>query len=200
MDNFNAFYERIINAFADVYANGENVEFNNDFLYRAYQYRKPQSDDPLEALIGISFRISSENMVFTTDVLTKAGYVVPKNLVLRRHDNVTDYTKVLGRLSFLDYFHGIFVPHFQAKDPSVTEAQLIKTLSLRSIDGYLRNSEKFGLIHNEDDVILLPGEIDYLRDLFGNRATIFPHGGHCGNMAYPDNVSVMVGFFADVKN
>jgi hypothetical protein len=200
LDNFDAFYKRIVNAFADVYANGENVEFNNDFLYRAYQYRKPQSDDPLEALIGISFRISSENMVFTSDVLTKAGYVVPKNLVLRRHDNVTDYAKVLGRLSFLDYFHGIFVPHFQAKDPSVTEAQLIKTLSLRSIDGYLRDSAKFGLIHNEDDVILLPGEIDYLRDLFGNRATIFPHGGHCGNMAYPDNVSAMVGFFADAKN
>jgi len=200
LDNFSAFYERVVSAFADVYANGENVEFNNDFLYRAYQYRNPQSDDPLEALIGISFRISSENMVFTTDVLTKAGYVVPKNLVLRRHDNVTDYSKVLGRLSFLDYFRGIFLPHFQAKDPSVTEAQLIKTLSLRSLDGYLRNSEKFGMIHNEDDVILLPGEIDYLRDLFGTRATIFPHGGHCGNMAYPDNVSAMVGFFADAKN
>ena len=200
LDNFNAFYERIVNSFADVYAHGENVEFNNDFLYRAYQYRKPKSDDPLEALIGISFRISSENMVFTTDVLTKAGYVVPKNLVLRRHDNVTDYSKVLGRLSFLDYFRGIFLPHFQAKDPSVTEAQLIKTLSLRSLDGYLRDSAKFGLIHNEDDVILLPGEIDYLRDLFGTRATIFPHGGHCGNMAYPDNVSAMVGFFADAKN
>ena len=200
MDNFDAFYGRLVNAFADVYANGENVEFNNDFLYRAYEFKKPQSDDPLEALIGISFRISSANMVFTTDVLTKAGYVVPKNLVLRRHDNVTNYGKVLTRLSFLDYFRGIFLPHFQAKDPSVTEAQLIKTLSLRSIDGYLRDSEKFGLIHNEDDVILLPGEIDYLRDLFGTRATIFPHGGHCGNMAYPDNVSAMVGFFADVKN
>jgi hypothetical protein len=200
MDNFDAFYGRLVNAFADVYANGENVEFNNDFLYRAYEFKKPQSDDPLEALIGISFRISSANMVFTTDVLTKAGYVVPKNLVLRRHDNVTNYGKVLTRLSFLDYFHGIFLPHFQAKDPSVTEAQLIKTLSLRSLDGYLRNSEKFGLIGNEDDVILLPGEIDYLRDLFGTRATIFPHGGHCGNMAYPDNVSAMVGFFADAKN
>ncbi|MEJ2199326.1 MAG: alpha/beta hydrolase, partial [Desulfuromonadales bacterium] len=145
-------------------------------------------------------RISSQNMVFTTDVLTKAGYVVPKNLVLRRHDNVRDYAKVLAQLSFLDYFRGIFVPHFQAQDPSVTEAQLIKTLSLRSLDEYLRNSEKFGLIGNEDDVILLPGEIDYLRDLFGSRATIFPHGGHCGNMAYPDNVSAMVGFFADAKN
>jgi hypothetical protein len=200
LDNFNAFYERIVNAFADVYAHGEDVQFNNDFLYRAYQYRKPMSDEPLAALIGTSFRISSENMVFTTDVLTKAGYVVPKNLVLRRHDNVRDYAKVLSRLSFLDYFRGIFVPHFQAIDPSVTEAQLIKTLSLRSIDDYLRNSEKFGLIGNEDDVILLPGEIDYLRELFGSRATIFPHGGHCGNMAYPDNVSAMVGFFADAKN
>ncbi len=133
-------------------------------------------------------------------MLTKAGYVVPKNLVLRRHDNVRDYAKVLARLSFLDYFRGIFLPHFQAKDPNVTEADLIRTLSLRSLDGYLRDSAKFGLIHNEDDVILLPGEIDYLRDLFGNRATIFPHGGHCGNMAYPDNVSAMVGFFADAKN
>ena len=200
MDNFNAFYQRIVNAFADVYAHGENVEFNNDFLYRAYQYRTPTSEEPLAALIGTSFRISSENMVFTTDVLTKAGYVVPKNLVLRRHDNVRDYAKVLAQLSFLDYFRGIFLPHFQAKDPNVTEADLIRTLSLRSLDGYLRNSGKFGMIHNEDDVILLPGEIDYLRDLFGTRATIFPHGGHCGNMAYPDNVSAMVGFFADAKN
>ena len=200
LDNFNAFYQRIVNAFSDVYAHGEDVQFNNDFLYRAYEYRKPSSDEPLAALIGTSFRISSQNMVFTTDVLTKAGYVVPKNLVLRRHDNVRDYAKVLAQLSFLDYFRGIFVPHFQAQDPSVTEAQLIKTLSLRSLDDYLRNSEKFGLIGNEDDLILLPGEIDYLRDLFGSRATIFPHGGHCGNMAYPDNVSAMVGFFADAKN
>ncbi|MBW2512038.1 MAG: alpha/beta fold hydrolase [Deltaproteobacteria bacterium] len=200
LDNFKAFYQRIVNAFADVYAHGEDVQFNNDFLYRAYEYRKPSSDEPLAALIGTSFRISSENMAFTTDVLTKAGYVVPKNLVLRRHDNVRDYAKVLSRLSFLDYFRGIFVPHFQAQDPSVTEAQLIKTLSLRSLDEYLRNSAKFGLIGNEDDLILLPGEIDYLRDLFGSRATIFPHGGHCGNMAYPDNVSAMVSFFADAKN
>ena len=73
-------------------------------------------------------------------------------------------------------------------------------MSLRSIEDYLRTSPKFGLIHNEDDLILLPGEIDYLRNLFGSRATIFPHGGHCGNMAYTDNVSAMVGFFSNAKN
>lgn len=200
LDNFDAFYNRIINAFAEAYANGEHVEFNNDFLFQVYKYRKPTSDEPLKALIGTSFRISSENMVFTSDVMTKAGYVVPKNLVLRRHDNVRDYAKVLGHLTFLDYFRGILLPHFQALNPQITEPDLIRQLSLRSIEDYLRSSPKFGLIHNEDDIILLPGEIDYLRGVFGDRARIFPHGGHCGNMAYPENVAAMVGFFQDLKN
>lgn len=200
LDNFNAFYERIVDAFADVYANGDAVEFNDQFLYRAYQHRKPVSKEPLAALIGIDFRISSQNMVFASDVLTKAGYVVPKNMVLRRHDNVRDYAKVVAQLSFVDYFEGILLPHFQEQDPNITGAMLIKQLSLRSLEDYLRSSPKFGLIHNEDDLILLPGEIDYLRSVFGSRATIFPHGGHCGNMAYPDNVTAMVGFFSNAKN
>ena len=201
VDHFNEFYQALIKKFGEVYKNGDNVGLNDNFLYEAYKYTKPKSDDPLEALVGISFRISSENMVFASDVMTEAGYVVPKGLKLGRHDSRTDYIKVLGRLSFLDYFHGLFLPYFQSKNPNLTEDQLIKQLSLRSIDGYLRTSPKFGLIGNEDDIILLPGEIDYLRDLFGSRAKIFPHGGHCGNMAYPDNVKAMVGFFqASQKN
>ena len=200
LDNFSAFYDRLIDAFSDTYARGQDVQFNDQFLYKTYEHRKPTSDDPLEALIGLDFRISSANMVFTSDVLTKAGYVVPKNLVLKRHDRVTDYSKVLTRLSFLDYFRGLFMPHFQAMDPGLTEVDMIKRTSLRQIEDYLRNSSKFGLIHNEDDIIMLPGEVDYLRGVFGSRAQIFPHGGHCGNMGYPDNIAAMVGFFTNAKN
>ncbi len=174
LDNFNAFYGNMIKAFSEVYKNGDEVEFNDQFLYKAYKYKKPTSDDPLEALIGLAFRIASENMVFTSDVLTQAGYVVPKGLALSRHDNRSDYIKVLGRLSFLDYFRGLFLPYFQSKDPTVTEAGLIRQMSLRYIEDYLRSSPKFGLIGNEDDIILLPGEIDYLRDLFGERAHDLP--------------------------
>jgi hypothetical protein len=68
-------------------------------------------------------------------------------------------------------------------------------VTLREIDDYIRTSPKFGLVGNEDDIILLPGEIDYLRDLFGSRAHIYPYGGHCGNMSYPENVTRMVDFF-----
>lgn len=195
MDNFNVFYTRVIQAFTDAYTQGDAVEFNDQFLYKAYQHRKPINNEPLAALIGLDFRLSSNNMAFTSDVLTQAGYVVPRNLALRRHDSVTVYGKVLSRLTFLDYFNDVFVPYFQSQDPTVTTEKLIMDLSLRSIEDYLRTSSKIGLIHNTDDLIMQPGEIDYLRELFGVRAKIFSHGGHCGNMAYPDNVRAMLGFF-----
>jgi len=198
-DHFGEFYQRMINAFGQAYAHGDKVEFNDQFLYETYEYHKPVTDTPLKALIGISFRISCENMAFASDVMTKSGYVVSKDLELGRFAHITPYAKVLSRLTFLDYFDGIFMPHFRAVNPGLTETEMIQQLSLRSIEDYLRHSEKFGLITNEDDIILLPGEIDYLRALFGSRATIYPHGGHCGNMAYPDNVAAMVGFFQNNK-
>ena len=200
-DNFNMFYEEIFDAFTDAYVHGDHVNLNDNFLYNVYQYRKPKNDDSIEALIGLSFRLSSGNMVFTSDVLTQAGYVIPSNLELGRHDSMTDYSKVFMRLSFLEYFKGIFLPHFKKQDPGLKEADLIRNMSLNHIEDYLRNSPKLGLIHNADDIILRPGEIDYLRDVFGSRAHIFPHGGHCGNMAYPDNTAAMIEFFqASNKN
>ena len=195
VSNFDTFYKELINALTDVYVHGDNVEFNDQFLYQAFKYRKPKSDEPFAALIGTDFRISSANMVFTSDVLTKAGYIVPKGVDMRRHDSTSEYTKVATHLSFVDYFKGLFLPYFQAQNPSLTEADLVRLTSLKYLEDYLRTSPKFGLITNEDDLILLPGEVDYLRQLFGSRATIFPSGGHCGNMAYPDNVTAMVGFF-----
>ena len=38
------------------------------------------------------------------------------------------------------------------------------------------------------------GDIDYLRDVFGERAQIYRRGGHSGNMAYVDNVARMLAF------
>ena len=195
VNNFNEFYKRLINALTDTYVHGDNVEFNDQFLYQAFKYRKPTSDAPFAALIGTDFRISSANMVFVSDVLTKAGYIVPKGIDLRRHDSTEVYARVATHLSFVDYFKGLFLPYFQAQNPNLTERDLVEMTSLQYIEDYLRTSSKFGLLTNEDDLILLPGEVDYLRQLFGSRATIFPSGGHCGNMAYPDNVTAMVGFF-----
>ena len=53
------------------------------------------------------------------------------------------------------------------------------------------------VMHNLDDIILEPGEIDFFPEVFGDRAVIYPHGGHCGNMNYRDNVAHMLSVFTD---
>ena len=68
-------------------------------------------------------------------------------------------------------------------------------MSLRSIAGYLRGAGKIALMTNDDDLILAPGEVDFLQDTFGARATIWPTGGHCGNLEQKDVVAFMVNYF-----
>ena len=50
-------------------------------------------------------------------------------------------------------------------------------------------------MHNANDLILAPGEIDFFPRVFGTRAKIYPKGGHCGNMDYTDNVAHMINVF-----
>ena len=96
LDNFNAFFNEIMAAFSDVYQSGDFVEFNDELFYAAYERYRPDARR-LQALIGFAFRIASANMVFTSDVVTHSGFVVPAGLSLTSHDSVTDYFKVSAR-------------------------------------------------------------------------------------------------------
>ena len=70
-------------------------------------------------------------------------------------------------------------------------------MSLHSIAPYLRQTGKIAMMTNNDDLILAPGEIAFLLDVFGSRATIWPTGGHCGNMEQKDVMAFMVNYFKD---
>jgi len=185
-----------MNEFTAIYTELENVDFNDEFLYRIYEGQQKQIDlSRASALIGMSFRLSSSNMIFASDLLTNGGYILPKNHELRKTESTTDYFKVASRISFTDYFNERFYPFYSELKPGSTRDSLIHDTSLNSIADYLRSAEKIAVVHNEDDIILAPGEIDFFRDIFQSRAHIYPKGGHCGNMAHKDNVNYMVNYF-----
>ena len=189
------FFNRALTTFADAYVQEEDtVSLNGDFLYALYRRRQPTAEN-LQAIIGISFRISSASMAFTSDVMTKAGYIAPKRPPLTPTTSLDEFAAVAIRSTFKDYIDNVFYPYFKARQPDVTLDDLIAITSLHSIERYLRTSQKIGLMHNEDDIIMAPGEIDYIKEVFGNRAVIYPRGGHCGNMDYRDNVAYMINFF-----
>jgi predicted alpha/beta-fold hydrolase len=197
LNNFNAFFDDLMDQFAKVYTELENVNFNDDFLYRIYEDHENDIDlSRVAALIGMSFRISSSNMIFSSDVVTNGGYILPKNHELGKTESTTDYFKVAARISFTDYFDERFYPFFSEQQPDATRDSLIRDTSLASIADYLRSTDKIAVVHNEDDIILAPGEIDFFRDTFQSRAHIYPKGGHCGNMAHRDNVEYMVNYFS----
>jgi hypothetical protein len=139
--------------------------------------------------------MSSANMMFTADVMRGGGYITPKNVEMSNSTSLERFGMVGLRTRFTDYFHEYFFPYFHDKDPTLTEPQLIDELTLKHIEKYLRSAKKIGLLHNQDDIIMAPGEVDYLHKVFGDRAQIYPTGGHCGNMNHPDVVRFIVNFF-----
>lgn len=197
VDHFDKFFEKIVGEFAKIHRIMGHVHFTGDFLYQVYEEVDHEKVDrnELAGAIGISFRYSSADMLFTADVMSQSGVIVPKNRVLSGSDALTDYAKVAARASFMDYFDEVFYPYFRSKDPSLTRENSIESLSLKSIEPYLRASKKIAVVTNEDELILGPGEVDFLREVFGPRAKVYPHGGHCGNMDYKENVEHMMNFF-----
>jgi hypothetical protein len=190
------FFNGMLAAFADVFVREEDrISLSSDFLYTVYRRRHP-SEKNLKAAIGVSFRLSSANMAFTSDVMTKSGYIAPKAPPLTPTTSLDQFAAVAVRSTFKDYIDELFYPYFKARQPGVTLDDLIEVTDLHSIEPYLRHNQKIGLMHNRDDIIMAPGEIDWLEQVFGNRAQIYPTGGHCGNMEFRDNVAHMIDFFS----
>jgi len=199
-DGLVTFFNDLMARFTAIYKEHDFVDFSEDLFYRIYQEKKAahQAPDPdrMKAIIGLSFRMSSANMILAADLMTNSGYVVPKNLYLSSTDPLTDYWLVASRLSFVDYVDELLY-EAQAKDkPGLTLDRLVMASSLKSIATYLTNAGKIGLITNADDVILDAADLEFFKKTFGNRATIYPNGGHCGNMAHRAYIQTVLDFLA----
>jgi hypothetical protein len=58
---------------------------------------------------------------------------------------------------------------------------------LRTYESSLRNNPKIRIIVNENDFLLAAEDLEWLRGTFGaDRLTVFPRGGHLGNLSNPE--------------
>jgi acetyl esterase/lipase len=192
--DFNALFNNMMAALAGAFQQTRATTIDEDVLYTIYR-TNPPDDATLEALIGVAFRFVGANLSFSSDVLTNAGFMVPRTVELSITDSLTPYLRVGLFTTFEEYAREILYPAYRARHPEIGFDEMIEASSLQSIGEYLANSPKIALMHNRDDITLAPGDLDYLTETFGERARIYPRGGHNGNLDYRDNVADIIDFF-----
>lgn len=109
--------------------------------------------------------------------------------------DVTSYTPGARspRSSFVNYMENYVLKFLRAKgEESLTIAELNARNSLASVEDHLRSNQNIYMMHNIDDFLLKQGDVEYMANVFGNRFTLYPRGGHVGNLWYKDNLQKML--------
>ena len=196
MQNAHDYYIGLFDKFAEYFAENGMIRLDDEaFMFKFQESEQSLTQQEFMALIGASFRFSSAGMVFTVDALNGTGHVVERGRQLAPGAPLELYFKRGLWWRFTDYFDRMLVPYWQHRQPEDSPAQLIGKIGLTALRDYLANTDKIGVISNADEIILTPQDIGFLASTFGSRATIFPRGGHLGNVQHRDYVARMLTFF-----
>ncbi len=193
------FLEQLMEKMSAYFKDKGRVAVDDKFLYEI-ETISPLTSGELEGLIGIVFRLSLADVLFASDMMNGGGHVLRPGTVLRVGDSTTPFFRACLRWTFGDYAREVVLPFWRKRHPGADMAHLRSHTDLAVIADFLRRSDHIGLVHNADDIILKPGDIAFLTRIFGDRATIYPNGGHLGNMLYEPNIDHMLRFFQAEEN
>lgn len=185
---------RFVSDLSEAYRSSDQVNFGDEFLFALYR-NDNLSEKDLKILIGVAFRLSLASMVFTSDTCTGAGYIVPRGHRIEKNESLAPYLDTSVSVSFEDYVNEYLLPFLSFHDPSLTAEKAIGACSLEAIGPFLHNAPGIAVMTNADDPILTRDNMAFLDRTFGGRLTVYPAGGHCGNLRYRDNVADMLEFF-----
>jgi len=152
------------------------------------------NDDELKILIGITFRFVAIDVNYISDLMTKSGIYTDPDKKLTKFQSMSEYYSAVNYSNFQNYIDRIGFKTYKKLDKTLTMEKMIEYSSLKSIEPYLKSAKNIAVITNEDELILTPDNLKYLKDTMGNKIKIYPYGGHCGNIFYKDNVTFMVDY------
>lgn len=193
------FLDRLMEKMSAFFQRQGRVAVDDKFLYELEQI-SPLEEDELEGLVGIVFRLALSKVLFTSDLLNGGGHVLPPGTVLRVTDSTTPFFRASLRWTFADYAREIVLPQWRKSHPGADLAHLRRGNDLHRIADFLRNASHVAMVHNRDDIILNPGDIAAFQDMFETRATIWPRGGHLGNMLHGPNIDHMLRFLTETED
>ena len=148
----------------------------------------PQTSLPFNAieskfLIGVAFRLILRDAIYTSQERDNLGVLKHPLAKYRRQDV---YEEIL-QYSYHDYLEKFLVPYYCMRgiDLSAPEA-LERASNLRTYGPGLQANHNIRLILNQNDFLLPADDLQWLQaTLPAEELTVFPEGGHLGNLANP---------------
>ena len=189
----NSFYEHIFQKLARHFESG--VTDIESSLFADIQHSDNALTDPeLAMLIGAVFRFAAADLNFMADVITEGGRYAPVGKELKVSTSLTPYLRRALFCDFGCYLENQLWPAWSSNNEGKTMEDMAWDTSLYSIESFLRKDPNIAALTNADDFILTEENYQFIAETFGERAFLYPRGGHGGNLQHRDVVTQILTF------
>ncbi|MDU8176360.1 serine/threonine protein kinase [Pseudomonas syringae pv. actinidiae] len=195
INNTTTFYELVLAKLTRYFRQKGYIDLNDALLFDFQQSKQHLTNEQMAMLIGTSFRFSSADIAFTSDLINRRGLIIPPKFPISEGTSLPPFLKRALQCDVDCYLPEQVIPMWRARTDGGSLLQLMDQVSLYALKDYLHSNTKIAVMHNADDVILGAGDLGFLRKTFGDRLTVYPYGGHCGNLNYRVNTDAMLEFF-----
>ncbi|HWO41767.1 MAG TPA: hypothetical protein VNO43_08195, partial [Candidatus Eisenbacteria bacterium] len=147
--------------------------------------------EEIQFLIAENLQRQIPELVYVTQVLHDRNVLTaPKTDFRARLNEARSF-------SLKDYKQKIALPLWQKQLglPQADPDSFLKRGSLAPIVEELRANPRAHVMHNADDVLVERQAVESLKNALGGQMTVYPRGGHLGNVWFPENQSDALRFF-----
>jgi ABC-type transporter lipoprotein component MlaA/pimeloyl-ACP methyl ester carboxylesterase len=130
-------------------------------------------------VIGLAFRLNLRDVIFFTQMRHNQGVLLQP---IDKWKREPVYREIMN-YSFADYLNKFIGPYYLKRGIDLQNDDTVRpAVDLRFAESFYKAAPTVRLVENEDDILLAPEDVQWLAQTFGNRVTLFPHGGHLGNL------------------
>jgi hypothetical protein len=150
------------------------------------------STEEIKFLIAAALQTSLPELVYVTQGIHDQRAPAPTN------DEARKRIRAAKNMTFKDYGERIALPWWKQQAAADHQGDLESFAgrgSLAPILDRLRGNAKVHIVHNADDVLVDRASIEELKAALGDQMTVFPYGGHLGNLWYSENKEFAVRLF-----
>ncbi len=158
------------------------------------------SEDEAKLFIATSLSASLGGVVEASQKVFDLGLLppMPTDGSVIENQERQERASAIAKVSFEEYIEKYVVNFYRDHNRDEEYRQysvsaLNKRVSLYAVADHIKQNSNIYLMTNLDDFLLRgQTDVDYLKSLFGDRATFYPRGGHIGNMWYKNNIDKML--------